>query len=118
MRLVLAWVEIHRDDLMADWQLAVSGQPPFKIEPLRWTVNPRGTSVVPTDGYKLHITFSNGEIGVYDCTPLLTFGVFQELRDAGYFNQARAQGGTVVWPHEQDICPDTLYEDSTKRSAE
>lgn len=35
LRLVLAWVEIHHDDLMADWQLAVSGQHPFKIEPLR-----------------------------------------------------------------------------------
>jgi len=35
MRLVLAWVEIHRDELLADWQLAVSGQQPFKIEPLR-----------------------------------------------------------------------------------
>lgn len=35
LRLVLAWVEIHRDDLVADWQLAVSGQQPFKIEPLR-----------------------------------------------------------------------------------
>jgi len=35
MRLVLAWIEIHRDELMADWELAVSGQPPYKIEPLR-----------------------------------------------------------------------------------
>ncbi len=35
MRLVLAWVEIHRDELAADWQLAVSGQHPLKIEPLR-----------------------------------------------------------------------------------
>ncbi len=35
MRLVLAWVEIHRDELIADWQLAASGQNPFKIEPLR-----------------------------------------------------------------------------------
>ncbi len=35
MRLVLAWVEIHKDELMADWQLAVSGQQPFKIEPLK-----------------------------------------------------------------------------------
>jgi hypothetical protein len=34
-RLVQAWIEIHRDDLMADWQLAVSGQLPHKIEPLR-----------------------------------------------------------------------------------
>lgn len=35
MKLLMAWVEIHRDELMADWQLAVSGQHLFKIEPLR-----------------------------------------------------------------------------------
>ena len=35
LKMVLAWVEIHRDDLMADWELAVNGQQPFKIEPLR-----------------------------------------------------------------------------------
>jgi hypothetical protein len=34
-RLVQAWIEIHREDLVADWQLAVSGQLPHKIEPLR-----------------------------------------------------------------------------------
>lgn len=35
MRLLLAWVEIHKDELLADWELAVSGQQPYKIEPLR-----------------------------------------------------------------------------------
>jgi hypothetical protein len=35
LKLVQAWVEIHRDELMADWQLAVEGQPVFKIKPLR-----------------------------------------------------------------------------------
>ena len=35
MKLVRAWVEIHRDELVADWDLAVSGQQPYKIEPLR-----------------------------------------------------------------------------------
>lgn len=34
-RLVEAWIELHRDDLMADWHLAVAGQQPQKIEPLR-----------------------------------------------------------------------------------
>jgi len=77
-------------------------------------VNPRVKRVVATDSHKLEITFSNGEIRVYDCVSLLDFGVFKELRDIGYFKQARAEGGTVVWPHEQDICPDTLYEDSKK----
>lgn len=35
LKLVEAWIEIHRDELMANWKLAVSGQPVFKIEPLR-----------------------------------------------------------------------------------
>lgn len=35
MRLVQAWIEIHQDELLANWQLAVSGQQPFKIEPLK-----------------------------------------------------------------------------------
>lgn len=34
-RLVQAWIEIHRESLMADWELAVNGEPPFKIDPLK-----------------------------------------------------------------------------------
>jgi hypothetical protein len=34
-RLVQAWIEIHKEDLMADWELASSGHEIFKIEPLR-----------------------------------------------------------------------------------
>lgn len=75
-------------------------------------MNPRVKAVKATEGYKLEITFLNGEVRVYDCAPLLDFGVFTELRDINYFRQARVQDGTVVWPNEQDICPDTLYEDS------
>lgn len=35
MKLVQAWIEIHREDLMANWKLAVAGEPVFKIDPLR-----------------------------------------------------------------------------------
>ena len=81
-------------------------------------MNPRVTTVNPSASYCLKITFINGEKGTYDCRPLLNFGVFQELRDETYFRQVRAEHGTVVWPHEQDICPDTIYLDSerTKRT--
>ena len=34
-RLMQAWIEIHRDELLADWQLAISGEELFKIEPLK-----------------------------------------------------------------------------------
>ena len=77
-------------------------------------MNPRVKSVAAISSYKLKIIFNNGEEGIYDCKPLLDFGVFNELKDVHYFKQAKAQDGTVVWPHEQDICPDTLYLDSIK----
>ena len=77
-------------------------------------MNPRVETVRPLAGHKLRLKFTNGEVGVYDCAHLLDFGVFGELRDPQYFRQARVFLGTVVWPHEQDICPDTLYLDSHK----
>lgn len=77
-------------------------------------MNPRVTSVTPTDNYRLKLVFSNNERGLYDCSDLLDFGVFQELKMLHYFKQATVSDGTIVWPHEQDICPDTLYLDSYK----
>ncbi|NKC15638.1 MAG: DUF2442 domain-containing protein [Gammaproteobacteria bacterium] len=77
-------------------------------------MNPRVSSVKPTDDYKLKLHFDNGETGIYDCSGLLNFGVFQELKDVSYFKQVKIVGGTIAWPHEQDICPDTLYIDSHK----
>ena len=35
MKLLQAWIEIHKDELIADWELALSGQQPYKIDPLR-----------------------------------------------------------------------------------
>jgi shikimate kinase len=35
LKLVQAWIEIHQDELMANWELASQGQSVFKIEPLR-----------------------------------------------------------------------------------
>lgn len=30
IKLVHAWIEIHQDELMADWRLAIQGEPIFK----------------------------------------------------------------------------------------
>jgi shikimate kinase len=35
LRLVQAWIEIHQDELMADWELASQGETVFKIDPLK-----------------------------------------------------------------------------------
>lgn len=45
-------------------------------------------------------------------TPHLEFGIFSELKEISYFNQAQILHGTVAWPNEQDVCPDTLYAES------
>lgn len=34
LRLVQAWIELYRDELLADWEIAVNGQEPYKIKPL------------------------------------------------------------------------------------
>jgi len=34
-KLVEAWILIHEDELMADWELAINGEEVFKIDPLK-----------------------------------------------------------------------------------
>ena len=90
--------------------LAVVGENPFKIT--RQRMNPRVSTVRPAADYILELVFDDGDRRLYDCTHLLELGVFRELHEISYFKQAKVLDGTVVWPHEQDICPDTLYLDS------
>lgn len=35
MKLLDAWIEIHREDLQANWQLLSNGEQFFRIDPLR-----------------------------------------------------------------------------------
>ena len=32
---IAAWAELHKDELLANWELAMSGQPLYRIDPLR-----------------------------------------------------------------------------------
>jgi len=75
-------------------------------------MNPRVTKLLEIDPPFLLMEFANGEVRRFDCGPFLDIGVFQELKDEPYFRKAVVSGGTIVWPHEQDFCPDTLYLDS------
>jgi len=34
-KLVAAWVELHRDELLANWELAINKQTLYKIDPLK-----------------------------------------------------------------------------------
>jgi hypothetical protein len=33
LRLVQAWIELHQDELQADWELALNGEQPYEITP-------------------------------------------------------------------------------------
>lgn len=35
LKMVQAWIEIHKDELYADWELAITGEEPFRIAPLQ-----------------------------------------------------------------------------------
>lgn len=35
LKLIEAWVEIHKEELLANWELASKGEQVFKIEPLK-----------------------------------------------------------------------------------
>ncbi len=59
-------------------------------------MNPRVKKVTPGPDFTLLLEFTNGEVGTYDCSPLLDFGVFTELRDVRYFNRAFVLDGTVA----------------------
>ena len=34
LRLVQAWIELHQDELIANWELVINGEQPYKIDPL------------------------------------------------------------------------------------
>jgi desulfoferrodoxin (superoxide reductase-like protein) len=35
LKMVQAWIEIHKDELLADWELALAGEQPYPIAPLQ-----------------------------------------------------------------------------------
>ncbi len=66
--------------------------------------------VIPQDDFTLIIDFDTGERKQFDVKPYLSKGVFQQLQDIAKFKQAYVAYGTVVWPGELDIAPETLYD--------
>jgi len=68
----------------------------------------RVIAVEPIENYQLKIHLSDGRQGIFDMSPYLDIGVFQELKDLNYFRRVKAAFGGVVWPNEQDLSPETI----------
>lgn len=65
--------------------------------------------VKPRPDHTLVLTFEGGQVRRFDMTPLLTKKPFQPLQDRELFQQARIEYGTVTWPGDIDIAPETLF---------
>ncbi len=84
----------------------------------------RGTPLLidatPVNGYTVHVRFEDGTNADVDLSYLRDYGgVFEPLSDPAYFRQLRAdsEAGTIVWPNQADIAPETLYAHAQQRAA-
>ena len=73
--------------------------------------------VTANDDFSLDLKFADGLTKRFDAKPYLELEVFRELKDLVYFKQVGIAFGTVQWPHEQDISPETLYLESLEINA-
>ena len=62
--------------------------------------------------YKLFLEFENGEKRLFDMAPYLDKKPFAQLKGSPLFGKASVACGTVVWPGDIDIAPETLYDRS------
>lgn len=69
-------------------------------------------TVKATRDFRLHLEFENGEKRIFDMTPLLEKKPFIRLKGSPLFLAARVDYGTVCWPGNIDIAPETLYDRS------
>jgi hypothetical protein len=66
----------------------------------------------PLNGYVVRLRLEDGSAGDVDLAYLLEYGgVFEPLGDPQYFREMRVdrEAGTIVWPNDADIAPETLY---------
>jgi hypothetical protein len=69
-------------------------------------------SVIPKPDYQIDLEFENGERRRFDMRPLLNMKPWNRIASPALFSLAKVDYGTVVWPGDIDIAPETLYDDS------
>lgn len=69
-------------------------------------------NVKTTQDFQLELSFKNGEQRLFDMRPLLVMKPWSRIAASPLFHHAKVAYGTVIWPGEIDISPETLYDDS------
>ncbi len=70
-------------------------------------------SVKAQPGHRLVLEFENGEKRLFDMTPFMDEKPYNRIKNSPLFSKASVAYGTVVWPGNIDIAPETLYRLST-----
>ncbi len=68
----------------------------------------------PIDNSRIQITFQDGTIGIFDCSPYFNDSYWRNLTDPAFFRQVRVEGGVLTWPNDIDIAPEEVWADSVK----
>ena len=66
--------------------------------------------VQPQPGHQLLLQYENGELRRFDVTPFLALKPWQCLGPAHLFERVFVENGTVAWPGNIDMAPETLYD--------
>ncbi len=69
-------------------------------------------SVEPNKNNTRLLLFENQEKRLFDMTPYLDKKPFTKLKRSPLFMKATVEYGTVVWPGNIDIAPETLWDNS------
>lgn len=64
------------------------------------------------EDYKIRLKFENGKAGIVDFKEYLNKGgVFKKMKQKNFFKKfyINKDLGTICWPNDLDIAPETLY---------
>ena len=69
------------------------------------------TKAKHVEGYKVEVSFNNGQTGIADLSTVLKGPVFAPLRELEAFAQFHVDEelATNVWPNGADLAPEYLY---------
>ena len=112
LRLVLEWLELHKDELLENWQFIEEKKPLKKIAPLEQCYIPRVIDAKYIKNYTLYLRFSDGSDSEVDFEQELDGEIFELLRDIPFFRNftVNQELHTVVWPNGADFAPEFLCE--------
>jgi hypothetical protein len=111
VRHVLEWHELHKSELLENWELSRQHKPLNRFLPWSSTMV-HVVAVKVTGEYRLFLRFSDGSEGEVDLREELHGEIFEPLLEPGRFAEAalHPELGTVVWPNGADFAPEFLHQ--------